>query len=110
VRAAAAEAAACDLREDLAARLWASTTARMLWAATICALILGHTLASRALPLVEGADEGSKIRTVAALIELPPQSVAAITAAMRNHAEQDNAASSITRASKLEEVIEETGG
>ena len=111
VLAAAAEAAPAGMQPDWTARLWASTTARMLWAATICALLLGHTLASRPLPGVAVvADDSASSRALATLLEMPSQSFATIATAMRRLPARE--ARGITTASRaqIEMVIEETGG
>ena len=111
VLAAAAQAATADIHPDWAARLWASTAARMLWAATICALLLGHTLASRPLPGLVPTDDNTSARALATLLEIPSHSFATIAAAMRRLPGWETGGSAILASrNEIEAILEETGG
>ena len=111
VLSAAAEAASAALQPDWAARLWASTAARMLWAATICALLLGHTLANRPLPGVVLADDTASARALATLLDLPAHSFATIAAAMRRlPGWETSRAATLASRNEFEAILEETGG
>jgi hypothetical protein len=83
----------------------------MLWAATLCVLLLGHVLASRPLPSASAAENAAHVRTLATLLELPANSLATIVSAVRRLPGREmNGAVVMASRTRIEAVLEETGG
>ncbi len=70
VLAAAAMAEAAQAAPTWIDRLWESSPARLLWAATTCALLLGHLIAARPMPVHSSPpDDDRRIDSAVALLD-----------------------------------------
>jgi hypothetical protein len=91
-------------------RLWESSGARLLWAATLCLLLLGHVLATRPMPAAAASRIGAAdtIASVAALLEIPASALRAPVSRFRVPRFDHAYDRPIARPDQIARVLEET--
>ena len=108
VLAAAAMAEAARSSPTWIDRLWESVPARLLWIATLCALLLGHVIAGRPVPVrTSGLVADQRVASAVALLGLEAAVSPAHISYFRIQRFQDYGGT-LTQREQIDTLLEET--